>query len=507
MTVPHNYDLTGALLGTEVPLNSPVITWKDGHTTILPAVYDDKQKNLCEAVDIPIIQYLAKCPESTPCSQYMTHISNADVPQHILEDVVSSALSQNKPVVIRGIGQHPVEEELTADFLDKQYTISPHRVVWIHDAKSQAIDHMNVTTAGVLKSFCESMKNPDKIQCVLDISLAQTSLPDQLRMEVGMKFWVVFRPIDRHDDRKHLQEIAIKLGDFTENEVWIQANCHAEVITIMPGDTLIIPPGQLHAVYTPVASFATGGHFYHLEYMHLTEISRYLNVVVGDCLTNQGKQYRAKGGHKSAVADTETAALSAQISTAIASHLRVTKRKSASMLLYKGDQFERGELVVREKLDKCIQTTALRLLASAVPSKEMDNEASGVEGEAKWLAAMFLMHAWSFLEMYSKMDLGAGGMGVILYQYTLPKWTMVMPVLPPLSVQVSIVVSSTAFSIKCYAAVMKGICFMITEGSVTPTRAPALPTPAPALLDSPRGGALPAPRKTAVWTAMTPPLA
>ncbi|KAG2089757.1 uncharacterized protein F5147DRAFT_780552 [Suillus discolor] len=45
----------------------------------------------------------------------------------------------------------------------------------------------------------------------------------------------------------------------------------------------------------------------------------------------------------------------------------------------------------------------------------------------------------------------------------------------------------------------------ILKGSVTPTRAPALPTPAPALLDSPRGGTPPAPRKTAVWTAMTPP--
>jgi hypothetical protein len=71
-------------------------------------------------------------------------------------------------------------------------------------------------------------------------------------------------------------------------------------------------------------------------------------------MVSQGKQYRAKGGHKSAVADTETAALSTEISAAIASHLGVTKRKSASMLLYKGDQFERGELVVREKLDKAL---------------------------------------------------------------------------------------------------------------------------------------------------------
>ncbi|KAG2112264.1 uncharacterized protein F5147DRAFT_771326 [Suillus discolor] len=44
-----------------------------------------------------------------------------------------------------------------------------------------------------------------------------------------------------------------------------------------------------------------------------------------------------------------------------------------------------------------------------------------------------------------------------------------------------------------------------SPASATPIRAPALPTPAPALLDSPRSGAPPAPRKTAVWTAMTPP--
>ncbi|KAG2084235.1 uncharacterized protein F5147DRAFT_659915 [Suillus discolor] len=46
---------------------------------------------------------------------------------------------------------------------------------------------------------------------------------------------------------------------------------------------------------------------------------------------------------------------------------------------------------------------------------------------------------------------------------------------------------------------------VMLQGSVTPARAPALPPPAPALLDSPRGGAPPAPRKTAVWTATTPP--
>ncbi|KAG2093892.1 uncharacterized protein F5147DRAFT_779172 [Suillus discolor] len=48
---------------------------------------------------------------------------------------------------------------------------------------------------------------------------------------------------------------------------------------------------------------------------------------------------------------------------------------------------------------------------------------------------------------------------------------------------------------------------VMLQASVTPTGAPALPMPAPALLDSEHGETPPALRKTAVWTAMTPPLA
>ncbi|KAG1761763.1 hypothetical protein EV702DRAFT_1206970 [Suillus placidus] len=452
MPAPRNYDLTIGLLGTEVPLTSPIIKWKDGHSTILPAVYDDHQNNVCDTVDIPIIDYLAECPTSTPHSQYVTHLSHHDMTRNDIQDLVSESLSQNKPVVIRGIGHSPVGEELTAEVLDKYYAISPNRVVWVHDVRARAIDHTKVTKATVLKSFFESMRNPENIQCVLDIPLAQISLPDPLRnldhglvhgwnhttydvpmasnvhpenftvkgwallhhagfltyphhdaegsltwvrMEVGIKFWVVFRLKDRHNDRKHIQEVATKLGNFTEHRTWIRKHCAAEVITLFPGDTLIMPPGQLHAVYTPVASFATGGHFYHYECMHLTEISRYLDAVVGDCLTNQtlhnaletlrrmiigiprlsprirlfrrsllalcimakqGKEYRAKGGHNSAIADTETAGLSTEIASAISSYLGVTTRKTAPMLLYKGDQYDRGELVIRRKLDTVLTT-------------------------------------------------------------------------------------------------------------------------------------------------------
>ncbi|KAG1828889.1 hypothetical protein DFJ58DRAFT_737581 [Suillus subalutaceus] len=424
MTAPRNYDLTVGLLGKEVPSNSPIIQWKDGHRTILPAVYDDDKNNLCDAVDIQIIKYLAHSPVSAPDSQYVTHLSHNDITENDIQDIVGDSLSQNKPVVIRGIGYNPVGEALTAEYLDKYYAISPNRIVWIHDVRARAMDHTKVTTAGVLKAFFEDMKNPEKIQCVLDIPLAQAALPETLRnldhglahgwnqttydvpissnihpenftvkgwallhhagfltyphhdaegsltwvrIEVGVKFWVVFRPKDRQNDRKHLQDFALRLGNFTENEAWIRANCDAEVITLLPGDILIIPPRA--------------------------EISRYLDVVVGDCLTNQdlhnaletlrrmmiaiprlspriplfrrsllalcimvtqGKEYRAKGGSASSIVDTETAAISIEIARAISTHLGVTIRKSTPMLLYQGDQFAKGELVFKKGLEKVL---------------------------------------------------------------------------------------------------------------------------------------------------------
>jgi len=132
MTSTRTKDLTMGLIGTQVNKNSPTITWKDGHTTILPAVYDHCMINVCTAVDIPIIKYLAQCPMSTPASQFTTHISHHDQPIDKLYDIIGSSLSQNKPVILRGIGQQGGEPELTLEFLDEQYAISPNRPVWLH---------------------------------------------------------------------------------------------------------------------------------------------------------------------------------------------------------------------------------------------------------------------------------------------------------------------------------------------------------------------------------------
>ena len=47
-----------------------------------------------------------------------------------------------------------------------------------------------------------------------------------------------------------------------------------------------MPPGQHHAVYTPVAGFSRGGHYYNLDTMHLTELSRFVDTIQGKVITN-----------------------------------------------------------------------------------------------------------------------------------------------------------------------------------------------------------------------------
>jgi hypothetical protein len=59
-----------------------------------------------------------------------------------------------------------------------------------------------------------------------------------VRMEVGLKFWVIFWLKSGRNDRIQLRNLAVKLADFSTNIKWIQKNCDGEVITLVPGDIL-----------------------------------------------------------------------------------------------------------------------------------------------------------------------------------------------------------------------------------------------------------------------------
>ncbi|KAG1784503.1 uncharacterized protein HD556DRAFT_1451702 [Suillus plorans] len=446
MSNSERLDLTIDVLGTQVPERSPTIKWTDGHITVLPAIYNDSNINLCDEVDIPLIKFMAQCPTSNACSIRVSHMRNEDLSAPNILNAIADSLSMNKCVVITGVPHKSSRGMLTDEYLDVEFGISPLRPVCIHDAQTRCDDHVNPTIHGNIHSFMTSMWDNTKIQCILDISLAHISMPEALRnldhglvhgwnqtttcvpirsyvhpdnfttkgwallhhagfltyphhdaegtltwvrMEAGIKFWVIFSLKSGEKNRIALQDLSVRLADYARHKTWIHKNCDGEVLTLVPGDLLILPPGVVHAVYTPVPSFSTGGHFYHYSCMHLTEVSRYIDAEVGGSATNQamdhaletlrrmvimlpylslrlvlprrsllslcmmacqGRQYRAAGSNATSVEDTETAAPCFDIVQIVYQYLGITKRKRAGDILYIGDQLHPGIAVDRVEL-------------------------------------------------------------------------------------------------------------------------------------------------------------
>lgn len=201
MSSKSDHDLTLGILGTYVPQDSRTITWRDGHVTVLPTVYRKSGENVCEDVDIPTIEFMAKFPISTPDSQHVIHLPFDSLQRDDVLEFVGKCLSKNKSVLIRGDRQKKYSKILNADFLEKHFAISEHRPVCIHgtrgsrqlcssflinciDVMLRSFDHVNPKTSGTIKSFFDAMTDSTRIQCILDLPIAQVSLPEPLR-------WVV----------------------------------------------------------------------------------------------------------------------------------------------------------------------------------------------------------------------------------------------------------------------------------------------------------------------------
>ncbi|KAG1790108.1 uncharacterized protein HD556DRAFT_1446460 [Suillus plorans] len=425
MPFKSELDLTIGVIGTNVPRSSPCITWKNGHKTVLPAVHNEFMLNLCDHVDIPLIRYMAQLNTCESTSNNVLHLSGDTLQNLDVMAIVSDALSTNRCVKVTGVPYDKPQDDITTDYLDEHFSISPLRPVSIHDTEARYNDHADPIVFGNIKSFIESINDPTKIQSILDIPLAQTALPKYLRqihpqnftskgwgllshagflsyphhdaegtltwirIESGIKFWAIFHLKGGSSDRIQLQHLSVRLADYNTHKEWILNHCDGEVIALHPGDMLILPPGIVHAVYTPVPSFCTGGHFYNYSCMHLTELSRYVDAEVARTSTNQDMEhaletlrrmvialpylsgrkvlhkrsllslcvmatkrlhYRAQGGSNECVEETETAKPCADIADIAFKFLGVSNRKRPGDILYKGDQFDPGQVIDRVAL-------------------------------------------------------------------------------------------------------------------------------------------------------------
>ncbi|KAG1804194.1 uncharacterized protein BJ212DRAFT_1304404 [Suillus subaureus] len=129
-----------------------------------------------------------------------------------------------------------------------------------------------------------------------------------LRMEVGIKFWVIFWLRSGRSDHIQLQNLSVKLADYTRNITWIQKNCDVEVITLMPGACFL-----------------------------------YKRPLLSLCMmATKGQQYCVKGSSAQCAEDTETAPPTRDIADIIYQHFGITKQVRTGDILYTDDQFDPG---------------------------------------------------------------------------------------------------------------------------------------------------------------------
>ncbi|KAG1890735.1 uncharacterized protein F5891DRAFT_1197815 [Suillus fuscotomentosus] len=320
-------DLASGMLGTQVPLETEVVTWDDGHITILPTIMRDGQNILIE--DLRLTKKLAAVPASKSGSKFVTHLNGAITENELLLIEIRSSLAAGKCVIVHE-AVRPGPLNLTMEYLEKRYGIHATMPVDIHDMELQAKHPAQPHVPGVMRDLILGINNQNEHRYVLDCPIAVGLPPELVPLDEGQMAWhrtikdcpwpwpwpgihlstpcasvsqggVLIPPC--HDSKGQnayfFPVIGIQLRTLLfpkiphDGKVPFEAtkflcsphdldDYDAETVTVYPGDLLIQPPGQLHAEYNPNPVLAHGGHFFTYGTLYHTHSSRSLEVTPGN---------------------------------------------------------------------------------------------------------------------------------------------------------------------------------------------------------------------------------
>ncbi|KAL0058321.1 hypothetical protein AAF712_015016, partial [Marasmius tenuissimus] len=107
--------------------------------------------------------------------------------------------------------------------------------------------------------------------------------------ESGAKIWTVFLPNSDLTENE-VREVQVWLAQ-SKDKLPKEDFGKVMNILLLPGDTLIMPPGLLHLVYTPVPSVFRGSSFWNVDTLHLTAASLRADSQYGQYLTNVDHDY------------------------------------------------------------------------------------------------------------------------------------------------------------------------------------------------------------------------
>ncbi|KAI0094116.1 hypothetical protein BDY19DRAFT_743 [Irpex rosettiformis] len=107
-----------------------------------------------------------------------------------------------------------------------------------------------------------------------------------VKCETGAKLWCYLRPkVESGEIVSDMNTLVDIIADCLDTN---SMGKHAEPVSLVlkPGTILIQPAGCIHLVYTLENSVFTGGHFFMLDGMHFTEVTRACAVATRTDITN-----------------------------------------------------------------------------------------------------------------------------------------------------------------------------------------------------------------------------
>ncbi|KIK37150.1 hypothetical protein CY34DRAFT_109229 [Suillus luteus UH-Slu-Lm8-n1] len=334
-------DLASSLISSEMPYGTETVRWPNGQVTVLPTVMLNG-RNVLEN-DAKRVRQMAALPISLPTSPRVDHIDAAALQGGDLRNRVAAALRDDRCAVVRRAAE-PGPEKLTLQYLHDEFGISD-RLCSLHDMAKRAEDWTHPHKDGTIGRLLDGARYTDEQLCALDIPLPAFTIPSPfqtldhaavyawgetvhefplqdtrphpdvflnrswgllhqagiytaphhdsngkntfVKIVSGMKMWCVYHLDDASVPRDQAADVFHRLCDIDGDLSQLPEGLVAEVIILHAGDMLFMPPGKFHEVYTPLVTFATGGHFLSYLTMHLSEWSRFLDQLYGSMFTNQ----------------------------------------------------------------------------------------------------------------------------------------------------------------------------------------------------------------------------
>ncbi|KAK0493513.1 hypothetical protein EDD18DRAFT_1356435 [Armillaria luteobubalina] len=328
---------------------APTITWNRVRQpesspaparVVLPHLPQEDGNLLQEQADA-VRRHAWQSPILEDTNEYVVFMRAPFPPDAELNDIIMDHLVHHRGVKLEGFRTPEVVEQLTAEYMATHWNVQPARVVEVHDTVRQMKTPVFPFKKMLHSEFIDGLADPGRSEKILDVPMTHRGAPPPFGLmddgydawnntssqydwphglsreqwsdmnwgllhhattytdghhdadgkmtliigEHGSKLWAVTfpkGPLERQQVNTYFDQ-ALQPAPPTETDEQL---CVSFTLVLLPGDIYFQPPGAIHAVYTPEASFTRGASFWSLDTMHQVEISRRYDSLSGLYSTN-----------------------------------------------------------------------------------------------------------------------------------------------------------------------------------------------------------------------------